>query len=189
MIDGDTLPTYEGERIRVRWLHAGDVPRLFEIFSDPVVTEFWSSPPMASPGDAELLLAEIHRLFHRRELFQWGIARRSDDQVIGTCTLASLDTDNRRAELGFALRSDHWRQGLMTEALAVLIDAAFTELGLHRLEADVDPGNARSIALLERVGFVREGYLRERWLTLGEPRDTVFLGLLAREWADRRAAR
>lgn len=187
MINGDTLPTYEGARVRVRWLHSGDVPQLFEIFSDPVVTAFWSSPPMPGVADAELLLAEIHRLFHRRELFQWGVARTHDDKVIGTCTLAGLDPDNRRAELGFALGSAHWGQGLMTEALNLLVDAAFTGLNLHRLEADVDPGNTRSLALLERFGFLREGYLRERWLTLGEPRDTVFLGLLAREWAARRS--
>lgn len=53
---------------------------------------------------------------------------------------------------------------------------------LHRLEADADRDNDRSIRALERQGFKREGYLRERWHHLGEPRDTVFLGLLCPDW-------
>ena len=59
---------------------------------------------------------------------------------------------------------------------------AFEELGLRRIEADVDPRNEASIRLLERLGFQREGYLRERWLVDQEINDTVFYGLLRREW-------
>ena len=58
----------------------------------------------------------------------------------------------------------------------------FEALDLHRLEADADPDNERSLRVLERQGFRREGYLRERWHHLGEVRDGVLLGLLRREW-------
>jgi RimJ/RimL family protein N-acetyltransferase len=72
----------------------------------------------------------------------------------------------------------------MEEALRVLLRFSFSEMELHRIEADVDPRNEASIKLLERLGFHREGYLRERWLVNGEINDTVFFGLLRREWAD-----
>ena len=72
----------------------------------------------------------------------------------------------------------------MSEALEVLLRQAFGEMNLHRLEADVDPRKTPSIRMLEKLGFQLEGYLRERWLVAGEVNDTVFYGLLRREWAE-----
>ena len=140
---------------------------------------------MRELSEAEQLVGEIGRLAVSRTLFQWGLAPREDDAVVGTCTLAWLDWTHRRAELGYALGSPHWRRGYMIEALPVLIDHAFGELGLRRLEADVDPRNEPSLRLLDKLGFEREGYLRERYDVNGELQDTVMLGLLARERAGR----
>ena len=137
---------------------------------------------MREPGEAAKLLAEIRENFRKRTLFQWGIARRADDLVLGTCTLFHLDADNRRAEVGFVLGRAHWGQGLSSEVLTALIGFAFDTLGLHRLEADVDPRNLPSLRTLERQGFLREGHLRERYHVGGEIQDTVLLGLLRREW-------
>jgi RimJ/RimL family protein N-acetyltransferase len=71
---------------------------------------------------------------------------------------------------------------LATEAVQLLLDFAFGTLGLHRIEADADPRNERSLRLLERQGFRREGYLRERWHHNGEIQDAIFLGLIRSEW-------
>ncbi|HZH30727.1 MAG TPA: GNAT family N-acetyltransferase [Pyrinomonadaceae bacterium] len=182
MINSDTLPTIDAPRVSLRWLTAEDAPALFSIFSDPEVMRYWSSPPLADMEGARKLLAEIRDYFRQRTLFQWGIARRTDDRVIGTCTLFHLDIGNRRAELGYALGREHWGKGYMQEALGALLGFAFDNLNLHRLEADVDPGNASSIKTLERLGFRREGYLRERWHVGGEIQDALFYGLLRREW-------
>jgi [ribosomal protein S5]-alanine N-acetyltransferase len=186
VIDGDRLPTLRGDRLELRWLEAGDVPALFEIFSHAEVMRFWSSPPFVDLGGAQRLLDEIHGHFQARDLFQWGVALRSDGRVIGTCTLAHLDVDNLRAELGFALGRAHWGRGYIGEALPVLLDFAFGELGLRRLEADVDPRNHRSIRTLERLGFQPEGLLRERWFVAGEVQDSALYGLLRREWDAKR---
>ncbi len=176
------LPTLTASRVRLRWLTERDVPDLFAVFSDPETMRYWSSPAMSEVGEAETLLQKIHDAFRHRELYQWGIVRDGEDRVVGTCTLARLDFPNRRAEVGFALRRELWGQGLMTEALSALLDHAFRDLHLHRVEADVDPRNERSIRLLEKLGFSREGHLRERWIVAGETADTVFYGLLRREW-------
>ena len=73
----------------------------------------------------------------------------------------------------------------MSEAMAPVLSHAFDTLDLHRLEADTDPDNAASLALLEKFGFTREGYLRERWHIQGAWADTVMLGLLARDYRAR----
>ncbi len=182
MIDADRLPTLTTDRLRIRWLEASDVPSLFEIFSDADVTRYWSSPRLVDESGARDLLDEIHGLFRAHTLYQWGIALGSEGRVIGTCTLAAIDKRNRRAELGFALQRTQWKNGYVTEALRKLLDFAFDELRLHRIEADVDPRNHASIRVVERLGFQREGYLRQRWLCHDGPQDTAYYGLLASEW-------
>jgi RimJ/RimL family protein N-acetyltransferase len=164
------------------------VPALFAIFGDPAGCRYWSSPPLADLAGAAALQREIEQLFAERSLFQWGIAERDTDAVVGTCTLASLSAEHRRAEVGFALAQAVWGRGYLAEALPALLSFAFETLGLHRVEADVDPRNAPSLRLLERAGFQREGYLRERYHMAGEVQDALFYGLLRREWAARAAA-
>lgn len=78
--------------------------------------------------------------------------------------------------------------GYMTEAFVLALDFAFRNLGLHRVEANVQPANARSIALVERVGFVREGYSR-RYVKVGARwRDHLRFAMLAEDWPKKRAA-
>jgi RimJ/RimL family protein N-acetyltransferase len=187
MINSETLPTIDATRICLRWLVEDDVSSLFSIFSDPEVMRYWSSLPLTDMEGAQRLLAHIQECFRQRTLFQWGIARRTDDRVIGTCTLFNIDPDNRRAELGYALGREHWGQGYMQEALSALLDFYFDELNMHRIEADIDPRNLSSTKSVERLGFQREGYLRERWLVGGETQDALFYGLLRREWQGAKA--
>lgn len=172
------LPTLEAPRLNLRWLSTEDAPALFDLFSHPDVARYWSRPAMTERAQAEALVRSIQQHFTQGDLFQWGLTLANASRVIGTCTLASIDRSNRRAELGFALHPDHWGQGLMKEALQVLIDHAFGALNMHRLEADIDPRNTASLRLCERLGFTREGYLRERWIVAGEWCDTVLYGLL-----------
>ena len=185
MTDPDRLPTIPALRVVLRHLTEDDVDALFVIFSNPEVMRYWSTLPMTDRREALDLLEHVHGSFRRGTLFQWGVARRGDDLVIGTCTLFNFETDNRRAEIGYALGREHWGQGYMREALEALLGYAFGELDLQRLEADVDPRNSSSIRSLERLGFQREGYLRERWRVGGDVQDALFFGLLRREWAGR----
>jgi len=182
MIDSNRLPTLLAPRVALRWLEEEDVDALYRIFSNPEVMRYWSSAPMVDRDEARRLVVEIQGQFQRRTGFRWAIARREDDLAIGTCSLFHLDPNNRRAEVGYALGREHWGKGYMGEALGALLGFAFGELGLHRLEADVDPRNKASIKSLERLGFRQEGHLRERWLVNGEVQDALFFGLLRREW-------
>jgi len=178
---GDCLPTLDAGRVRLRWLADADIPALFAIFGDPEVTRYWGFKILADEVSAATLLEDIRRNFHARTLFQWGVEVIGGD-LVGTCTLSQLDPINRRAELGFALGRAFWGQGYMAAALPTVIAFAFGQLGLHRMFADIDPRNARSIRVLNRLGFRREGILREHYLVQGEPQDAVVYGLLRSEW-------
>jgi len=170
------LPTLRGVNVILRWLTADDLDALHDTFSDPEVARYLAVPRHASRADTERYLASIHEGFRTSSLYQWGIEHAG--RIVGTCTLGGLDWENRRAEIGFVLARSAWGQGLMPDALTALIDHAFDDLKLHRIEADVDPRNGASLRLLERLGFRQEGYLRERYLKDGEIQDSVFFGLL-----------
>jgi ribosomal-protein-alanine N-acetyltransferase len=178
----DELPTLETSRLVLRHPAPADSADLFAVFSDPEVMRYWSDLPMRAPQDADDYIAQIDAHFHERDLFQWAVEQRTTARVVGTCTLLNVSTAHQRAEIGFALGRRHWGQGLATEVVHALLSFAFETLTLHRLEADVDPRNERSLRLLERLGFQREGYLRERYFVGGERQDTVLLGLLRRDW-------
>jgi len=170
------LPTLRGSKVILRWLTADDVDALYEIFSDPEVARYLAIARQKSREETEQFLDGIHEGYRTSTLYQWGIEHGGG--IVGTCTLGGIDWENRRAEIGFALDRAAWGQGLMPDALTALIDHAFGEMNLHRIEADVDPRNSASLRLLERLGFRREGYLRERYFKDGEIQDSVMFGLL-----------
>jgi len=178
----DSLPSLETKRMRLRWLTDADVDALYRIFSHPQVVRYWGAPALADRTAATALLAEIQENFQKRTSMKWGVAELETDQVIGTVTLFNLNFDNKRAEIGYGLDYNYWRKGYVTEALDALLSYAFDVLELHRLEADVDPRNEGSIRTLEKMGFQREGLMRERWQVNGEIQDALFYGLLRPEW-------
>ncbi len=181
-IDWNSLPTIDAARIRLRWMFEADIDSLYTIFSNAEVMRYWSTPPIPDREAAVAILNKVHDGFMKRTELKWGIAQLADDAVIGTVTLYNLSFENRRAEMGYALGRAHWGQGYMQEALNAVLEFAFDVLDLHRIEADVDPRNAPSIRTLERLGFQREGFLRERWQVDGEIQDAFFYGLLRPEW-------
>ena len=181
-MDSKTLPIITTPRVVLRWISEDDIDSLYEIFSSPQVMRYWSSAPLSDREAAADLQREIAEGNETETMLKWGLALRDSDTVIGTTTLFNLSLDNGRAELGYAMAHAHWGKGYMNEALTALVSHAFEVMELRRLEADVDPRNAASIRTLERLGFQREGFLRERWHVNGEIQDAFFYGLLRREW-------
>ena len=184
-MNSETLPIITTPRIVLRWISEADIDSLYEIFSDPRVMRYWSTVPLPNREAAAELQREIAESNETDSILKWGLALRDSNKVIGTTTLFHLNLDNGRAEIGYAMGSAHWGKGFMNEALNALVSHAFEVMDLRRLEADVDPRNVASIRTLEKLGFQREGFLRERWHVNGEIQDALFYGLLRREWAPR----
>lgn len=169
----------------MRWASEDDVDAIYDVFSDPRVMRYWSSGPLANREAAAAMQREIAEGNLKETMWKWGLALRDTNKLIGTVTLFNLSLSNGRAEIGYAMGSAHWGHGYMNEALKALIVHAFDVMDFRRLEADVDPRNTASIRTLERLGFQREGFLRERWHVGGELQDAFFYGLLKREWQRR----
>jgi RimJ/RimL family protein N-acetyltransferase len=177
------VPAIDGPRVRLRAMRRGDVPALFALQSDPVGMRYWSYPPLTGIEQAQTQFDRNARAARKGDCIPWTIASADGDAMIGTCTLFAIDTTHRRAMLGYALARPHWGRGYAQEALRLALGHAFGALGLHRVEADIDPRNVASTRLVERVGFAREGLLRERWFVGDDIQDSVLYGLLARDYA------
>ncbi len=169
-------------RLLLRPLQADDALALWGIFGNPAVMRYWSTPPWESLAPGHLMVAQDQAAGPDADWLRLGLVRRDDDQLIGTCTLFDHNRDSRRAEVGYALAQDAWGQGWMNEALVALLDHGFEAWNLNRVEADIDPRNLASARTLERLGFCREGLLRERWIVAGEVSDSALFGLLRRDW-------
>ncbi|MCB1055925.1 MAG: GNAT family N-acetyltransferase, partial [Acidobacteria bacterium] len=129
----------ETERLLLRPVVERDASALYAIFSDPAVMRYWSSPPWTRIEQAHEMIAEDRAAMREGRSVRFGIERRSDGELLGTCSLFTLVLENRRAEIGYALAHRAWGQGYMHEALVALVRYAFSGLGLNRLEADIDP--------------------------------------------------
>jgi RimJ/RimL family protein N-acetyltransferase len=174
-----TLPT---QRLLLRPLRESDAPALMAIFSDPAVMRFWSTPPWDAIEQAQAMIARDLKAMAAGDHIRLGLERREDQDLLGVCTLFAFSQQCRRAEIGYCLAMHAWGRGYMDEALRALLDHGFGELGLNRVEADIDPRNERSARSLERLGFRKEGHLRERWIVGDEVSDTALYGLLRGEW-------
>lgn len=170
-------PPLRTGRLVLRALVEEDAEALWPVMSDPVLMTWWSSPPHQTIAEtrAYVALNAAHDPY-----VTWAITE-AGDAALGWVMLR--EQREKVGEIGYLLRRDRWGKGMAREAVSAVIDHAFVELGYRRLFADTDPDNTASNGLLERLGFRREGLLREEWETHLGIRDSVIWGLLASEWS------
>ena len=172
-------------RLLLRPLLPADAPAVYALHADAVTLRYWSTPPWSDPALADEMIARDLAAMAAGDYIRLGLQRRDDGRLIGLCTLFAFYLPSRRCEIGYILARDSWGQGCMHEALLALLDYGFGVLDLNRIEADIDPRNTGSQRTLDRLGFVAEGLLRERWIVAGEVSDTALHGLLRRDWLAR----
>ena len=176
------FPTLHTERLVLRQLTNEDIDFVFQHFSDPSVTQYlMDEPPVANVAQAQEIIdfyLEPEGKTHNR----WGIVRKADDRLIGTCGYHKWAKAYFRAEIGYDLSPDCWGQGYMTEALRTVIQHGFERMGLNRMDALVYVNNHRSILLLQKLGFKQEGVLRDYFCLDGIFYDHYLFAILRREW-------
>jgi RimJ/RimL family protein N-acetyltransferase len=184
----ERFPILTTPRLAMRETRDADVDIEYAMRTDLVVMRYWSSPPIREMGEARDAVERAKGYFASREGIRWIVTLQGDDRMMGSVGLFGFHEQNRLAEIGYALAREHWGKGYMNEALTAAIDYGFGPFGLRRIEADTHPGNAASVKTLERLGFTREGLLRERWQVADEISDSLVWGLLARDWHARQAS-
>ncbi len=170
-----TVPELATERLLLRRLKLSDAESLHAAFSDAELMTYWSSGPHKTLSQTQAYITGNMK----PDIPTWAITH-NQGLVMGWAVLIP-HRDNVR-EIGYILRRDAWGKGYAREAAERVIQYGFEELGLRRIFADVDPDNIASVALLEKMGFMREGCLRREWETHIGVRDSCIYGLLREEW-------
>ena len=159
------------DRLILRRARIADLDDLHAIYSDPRVMRYWSTPPHE---DRAVTRGVVTRLIDSSEPVLTYFVVERDRQAIGCAGVHNKD------EIGFLLHADHWRQGLMSEALSALVPYFFDVLNYRQLTADADPRNTASVATLEAAGFDKTGEARNTYCVNGEWSDSVYYTLKAR---------
>jgi ribosomal-protein-alanine N-acetyltransferase len=179
-----TFPVIETRRLILREITLDDLDWYFTHFSIPEIVEGTAFP---APETREAAQKEMERyilnLFREEKGFRWGITLKGSKKLIGSCGFYGWDKDKARsAEAGYDLEPAHWGKGIMTEALRAITEFGFEKLNLNRIQVMIPTHNQRSMRLVQRLGFSKEGVLRERSAFRGQPVDDVCFSLLRREW-------
>ncbi|MGK5681955.1 GNAT family N-acetyltransferase [Actinoplanes sp. URMC 104] len=170
------------DRLVLRRFRTADAPRLAEYRSDPDVARYqsWDAPfPLlrAETAVANFLASDPDK----PGWFQYAIERTAERDLIGDVAV-HLHDNLRQAEIGFTLAREHQGQGYATEAVSAVLDRLFRVQGLHKVAGECDARNTASAGLMERLGFTREGLLRQQTYIKGEWTDDLIFGLLSTEW-------
>ncbi|WP_157009048.1 GNAT family N-acetyltransferase [Agromyces laixinhei] len=176
-------PTLDTERLQLRPFTYDDADCLFELQSDADVLRYWDSPPWVDRVSVARFMDGCRRMAEDGSGARVAIERGADQTFIGWCTFNSWNPDFRSASLGYCLNRAAWGQGYATEAARGMLRWAFDTLDLNRVQSETDTRNLASARVLEKLGFVREGTLREDCIVNGDVSDSWVYGLLRRDWS------
>jgi len=175
-------PTLQTSRLRLRPFADSDANVLFRLQSDAHVLRYWDAPPWTEHERAERFIAACRQMADEGTGARLAIDTASDGSFIGWCGLTRWNPDFRSASLGYCFDSAAWGRGYATEAARAVVQWGFETLDLNRVQAETDTRNVASASVLEKVGFVREGTLREDCIVNGEVSDSWVFGLIRRDW-------
>ena len=175
-------PTLHTARLRLRPFTDADADAIFALQSNAYVLRYWDSPPWSDPARAGRFLAACRQMADEGTGARLAIDRSSDEAFIGWLGLTRWNPDFRSASLGYCYNDATWGRGYATDAARALLRWAFDTLDLNRVQAETDTRNVASARVLEKLGFVREGTLREDCIVNGVVSDSWVFGLIRREW-------
>jgi ribosomal-protein-alanine N-acetyltransferase len=151
-----SLPLLTTERLLLRQLQLTDDKAIFALRNNTQVNAFIQRPLLNNINDARQFITAINEGIENKEWQYWAIILKSNPQLIGTICFWHFSHDNTMAEIGYELHPDYQGAGLMNEAIQTIIYHGFTTLQLSTIEAYTQPGNARSVKLLEKNNFVQD---------------------------------
>ncbi len=178
----DTLNTIRTERLCIRPVVDTDTADLFQIFSNPLVIEYAIGYSHETDDESQKYIQSVLDAYEQGTAAIWGITRVDQPGLIGIIGYELWFPDHHRAEIGYTLAHEHWGNGYATEALRGAVNYGFSQLKLNRIEATAQPDNQASWHVLQKVGFQREGYLKQFILSREKYRDVYFYSLLHQDW-------
>lgn len=170
------------KRLKLRRFTLSDASYMFKNYAtDERVTKFLSWEQYKNIEDIESFLSDIINKYTYLNVYHWAIE--IDNEVIGSISTISIDENNCNCEIGYCLGYDYWNKGITSEALSVVMDFLFSEVGMHRITAKHDIDNPSSGRVMQKCNMTLEGKLREHYLRHdGTYSDSLVYGILRNEF-------
>jgi len=172
------FPILKTERLILRELIEDDAQAILDCFSNVDVLRFYGQNPLTSLDQVKQIIGNFSRNYEKKIGIKWGIEREGMDGIIGTIGFQEWSHEHKRADISYALSPEYWGSGYATEVVKEVIIYGFEKLGIKRIGAVVFVENTSSIKLLEKLGFEKEGVLRNYMYQDGVPHDTNIYSLL-----------
>lgn len=174
---------FDGKRVSIRPLRLSDAAHLYENVKDKEIVTWTVSIPHPYPRDGAVkFIRKAQYNIRNNRSYAFGIVLNETGTVIGVVSLMAFDWENKNAEIGYWLAKKHWGEGLMTEAVRLVLKFGFRNLKLHRVYARLFEANIGSARILEKCGFKLEGRMREERYRSGTWHDTLRYGILKSEF-------
>jgi ribosomal-protein-alanine N-acetyltransferase len=168
-------------RVRLRELRWTDATSLFAMMATPEVARFISPPPSTVEG-FEKFIAWTHAEREAGRYVCFGVVPKGMEHAVGVIQVRRLEPGFRVAEWGFAIGSPFWGSGIFEESARLVLDFAFAEIGVARLEARAAVQNGRGNAALRKLGARPEAVLRKSFVRDGQSVDQQLWAILAEDW-------
>ncbi len=176
------FPVLESERLVLVRHSLDHIADMYALRTDKTVMKYLDTHPPKSMQDIEAKIEENISNFDNKVGVNWVITLKESNETIGYMGIWRIDKPNNRGEIGYALKKDHWNQGIATEAAKTIINFAFRKMELHTIKANVNPDNIASHHLLTKLGFKKEAHFRQDYFFDGKYLDSAIYGLLNEDW-------
>lgn len=170
----EPFPVLETDRLLLRKISLDDAGDIFILRTNEEAMKYINKPRLNTIDDAIELINKMNEPVR----INWGITVKPENKIIGSIGYHRIENDHYRAEIGYMLDPAYWNTGLMSEAIAKVIDYGFTEMKLHSIEAIINPGNTVSRKVLQKYNFIKEGYFKENFFFDGKFLDSEVYSLL-----------
>ncbi|HIS00009.1 MAG TPA: GNAT family N-acetyltransferase [Candidatus Excrementavichristensenella intestinipullorum] len=181
----DQMRYLETHRLVLRRMTMRDAQDMYEYSRDPQVARHVLWDAHRSLGETRSYIRSALRRYRAGQAASLVIELKAERKVIGTIGFMWYQQDNSSAEVGYSLSRAYWNRGIMTEALGAVVDFAFRQLRINRLEAQHEVDNPASGQVMRNVGMVKEGTLRQRLFNKGRYVDVDLYAILREDFLKR----
>jgi RimJ/RimL family protein N-acetyltransferase len=173
----------ETERIILRRIEHEDIQEMYEKWASlEICNKYFPWNEVKDMDEYEQKVASWIESYEDKLYYQWILELKEMNEVIGIINLHHIYETSNSAETSYILTPTHWGKGLMKETLKRIIEFAFLELELARLEADVLEGNIASECVLTKCGMTKETVVKAKYQKNGMDIDSVPYTLFKKDW-------
>jgi ribosomal-protein-alanine N-acetyltransferase len=178
------FPELETSRLRLRQVGEYDWPEILKLRGNPETMQYIPRPLVTTPQEAIDHIKTIQDKIRTNSGINWAITLKEEDRLLGVIGHYRLQPENFRSEIGYMLLPEAQGQGIASEAIKAILIYGFESMQLHSIEAIIDPENRSSERVLQKIGFVKEGHLKENEFFNGRFWDTVIYSLLRQNFKE-----